>query len=101
MSPPTGQPANGFPIVIPVAVSEDRIPTLLSVLHDGVYLNKRLTKTLTMQLATFNPELNVFASFSVLFSWEGGGLVTGSFKLGALMYKKPYMLGRTDLQVLA
>ena len=95
----SGQPSNGFPIVIPVCATQDRIPTLMLALQDGVYLNKHLTQTLTIQLATFNLDLNTFATFTASFSWVGGGLITAAFKVDALMYKQPYRLGRTDLQV--
>ena len=96
---PAGQPIGGFPIVIPVVATQSRIPTLLASLKDGVYLNKHLTQTLTVQLATFNIELHTFATFSASFSWVGSGLITGTFKVDALLYKPPYSLGRTDLQV--
>ena len=94
-----GQPIGGFPIVFPVVATQSRIPTLLASLVDGVYLNKHLTQTLTVQVATFNIELHTFATFNAEFSWVGSGLITGTFKVDALLYKPPYSLGRTDMQV--
>ena len=51
--PLPGSP-DGFPLVLTVGLTEDRVPAVQQALSDGAYLNKHLSQTLTARVST-NP----------------------------------------------
>lgn len=81
-----GYPA-GFPVLLPAAVSNDRVRQLVDFLMDGNYLDAAGSRQLTAELLSFNPNLRVLGYLQLQFAWQAHGAITGvwtSCRRGAL-----------------
>lgn len=80
----------GYPIVIDPRVSQKRIKQMLVFLRDGQYLSAILTKSVSAQIVTFNPNTKVIGYFKLDLTWGEQGVISGkaTFQgLPAVTYK--------------
>lgn len=70
--------ADGYPILIDPRVSAKRIKQILLYLRDGQYLSAKLTKSVSLQLVTFNPNLKVMGYWRLDLNWAEQGTISGT-----------------------
>ncbi|KAG1675984.1 hypothetical protein FOA52_014228 [Chlamydomonas sp. UWO 241] len=76
---------DGYPLLFDTHVSEKvRIVDLLHYIQDGGMLSAQLTRSMTLQIVTYNPEAVVFGYFSATFTWIDSGVISMTSKLMAL-----------------
>ncbi|KAG1670027.1 hypothetical protein FOA52_011183 [Chlamydomonas sp. UWO 241] len=75
---------DGYPLLFDSHVSEKRIVDLLHYVQDGGMLSAQLTRSMTLQMVTYNPEAIVFGYFSATFRWIDSGVISMTSKLMAL-----------------
>ncbi|KAG1675992.1 hypothetical protein FOA52_014236 [Chlamydomonas sp. UWO 241] len=75
---------DGYPLLFDTHVSEKRIVDLLHYVQDGGMLSTQLTRSMTLQMVTYNPEAVVFGYFSATFTWIDSGVISMTSKLMAL-----------------
>eukprot|EP00798_Chlamydomonas_sp_ICE-L_P013912 gene13912-19841_t len=85
MIPLPGLP-DGFPFVLTVGVKESRFNQMLAYLKDGRYLDSKDTKSLKMQVATFNPEVRAYGLFQAVVNWGINGAITAKFTSVSMTY---------------
>jgi hypothetical protein len=69
---------NGFPVLLPVKLSQHRSAAALQYLLDGNYLDKSKSKALTAELLTYNADLRVLGYSKLTFTWQQNGAVKGA-----------------------
>ncbi|KAG1675982.1 hypothetical protein FOA52_014226 [Chlamydomonas sp. UWO 241] len=75
---------DGYPLLFDTHMPEKRIVDLLHYIQDGGMLSAQLTRSMTLQMVTYNPEAVVFGYFSATFTWIDSGVISMTSKLMAL-----------------
>eukprot|EP00955_Chlamydomonas_euryale_P108267 365833-Chlamydomonas_euryale.AAC.3 len=65
---------DGYPLVLDSHLPRDRLLDLLTYLADGMFLDRGLSKTLTVRFATFNADARAFGFGQASFVWERVGV---------------------------
>ncbi|KAG2445957.1 hypothetical protein HXX76_000560 [Chlamydomonas incerta] len=81
---PAGRLAAGYPLVLDKHLSAKRAEQAITYIRDGGYLSETLTKTLRVQLVSYNADAQVFGYFRVDLDWLDSGLIWGATRLLAL-----------------
>mmetsp|Transcript_10216 Transcript_10216/g.33452 ORF Transcript_10216/g.33452 Transcript_10216/m.33452 type:complete len:1592 (+) Transcript_10216:74-4849(+) len=92
----------GFPVFLDINLSERTSAEYLSFIKDGLFLND-LTATFTMQMITYNAELDHFANIMVIFEFTNGGIIEMSYQVMAVrveLYRDDVDYGRLVMEIL-
>ncbi|KAG2452521.1 hypothetical protein HYH02_002759 [Chlamydomonas schloesseri] len=81
---PAGRLAPGYPLVLDTHLSAKRAEQAITYIRDGGYLAETLTKTLRVQLVSYNADAQVFGYLRLDLSWLDSGLIGGATRLLAL-----------------
>lgn len=74
----------GYPVLIDPRLAQARIRQALYFLRDGQYLSSSLSKSLTIQLATYNAQLGVIGYYRADLVWTDQGSIAGTMKVQGL-----------------
>eukprot|EP00775_Hariotina_reticulata_P011535 gene11535-11678_t len=75
---------DGYPVLLPVELSELRAGEALQYLQDGNYLDRKTSKALTAELLTYNADLKLFGYSQLTFIWQKDGTIAGEVYVRAL-----------------
>eukprot|EP00798_Chlamydomonas_sp_ICE-L_P006161 gene6161-2774_t len=74
-----------YPLVFDTHLPNHRAQELLQFLRDGSFLNNRLTKELSAQILTFNPDTKIIGYWKATFKWaSSSGFITVTNKFQGL-----------------
>lgn len=68
---------DGYPVLLPVELSELRAAEALQYLLDGNFLDRKTSKALTAELLTYNADLKLFGYSQLTFTWQKDGTIGG------------------------
>lgn len=66
----------GYPLVMHNRLSRSRLGQLMQYLQDGQYLDRHLTRQLSVELVTFNSDTRTFGYARMVFDWAGDGIIS-------------------------
>jgi hypothetical protein len=72
--------APGFPVLLPLQLSQARSAAVLQYLLDGNYLDKQ-SAGLSAQLLVYNADLRILGHVKIDFQWRDDGSIKGKRKL--------------------
>ncbi|KAG2444343.1 hypothetical protein HXX76_001099 [Chlamydomonas incerta] len=72
---PMRRQPDGYPVILDIGLSEQRVLQALQYLKDGSYLSPSATKSMLALLVTYNPDASVFGYSALRFTWRDNGVI--------------------------
>ena len=79
--------SEGYPLLVEINVSEERVPQLWAFIQQGHYLYSAYTRQLVVRVAAFNVGMRALALWKATFSWSMAGGIDATFGLQVLPYR--------------
>ena len=68
---------DGYPILIDPRISQKRAKQMLTYIREGKFLSATLSKSMTMQLVSFNADTKVIGYWRLDLTWNEEGVISG------------------------
>ena len=79
--------SEGYPLLVEINVSEERVSQLWAFIQQGHYLYSAYTQQLVVRVAAFNVGMRALALWKGTFSWSMAGGIDATFGLQVLPYR--------------